>query len=172
MSREIKFVPKGHSLVKEGDEGDNAYLIQAGKFVVFRTTRDLKRVELSVLEPGDIFGEMALFNQKMRTASVEAQEDSYVIEFSQSLFHKKLQRSDVTVQAVFKMMVRRLLVSNDLQSDLRLQKYIDEALRDIMTEIEHELTDKDYEKFKGEVDDMIKGLKERVTFYKEHQYRL
>lgn len=108
----------------------------------------------------------------MRTASVEAQEDSYVIEFSQSLFHKKLQRSDVTVQAVFKMMVRRLLVSNDLQSDLRLQKYIDEALRDIMTEIEHELTDKDYEKFKGEVDDMIKGLKERVTFYKEHQYRL
>jgi signal transduction histidine kinase len=58
----------------EGDAPDNLYVILAGRVKVFRQGADGDEVVLGTLAKGDCFGEMALFDQAPRSASVVALE--------------------------------------------------------------------------------------------------
>lgn len=66
------FAP-GELVVREGDVGDEAYVITAGRCEAFKTVNG-QRVPLREMGPGDVFGEMAILASRPRTASVEALE--------------------------------------------------------------------------------------------------
>ncbi len=68
----------GEVIVKEGDEGNEAYVIYSGAVEVYRTQADGEAISLNLLGPGKIFGEMALFGDGYRTASVKATEETLV----------------------------------------------------------------------------------------------
>jgi serine/threonine-protein kinase len=61
----------GAEIIREGDVGHAAYMIVSGRCRAFRTV-DGQRENLAVMEPGDVFGEMALLLEEPRAASVEA----------------------------------------------------------------------------------------------------
>ena len=61
----------GDLIVREGDRGDEAYIIKAGECRTFKTI-DGKKVELRVMGKGEVFGETAILTDKPRSASVEA----------------------------------------------------------------------------------------------------
>jgi len=60
----------GEEIFAEGDKGDGVYLILEGKVWVITFTPDFQEVVLGELEAGQIFGEMALIDDKPRSASV------------------------------------------------------------------------------------------------------
>jgi CRP-like cAMP-binding protein/tRNA A-37 threonylcarbamoyl transferase component Bud32 len=64
------FAP-GEMIVREGDSGDEAYMIVAGRCRAFRTVDGVEET-LATMEPGDAFGEMALILFEPRAASVVA----------------------------------------------------------------------------------------------------
>jgi hypothetical protein len=64
------FAP-GEVIVREGDEGDEAYMIVAGRCRAYRTVEGREET-LATMEPGDAFGEMALILYEPRAASVVA----------------------------------------------------------------------------------------------------
>ncbi|MBX3127841.1 MAG: protein kinase [Polyangiaceae bacterium] len=64
------FMP-GALIVKEGDIGEEAYMIVSGKCRAFRSLPEGDET-LAVMEAGDVFGEMALLLDEPRSASVEA----------------------------------------------------------------------------------------------------
>ena len=64
------FAP-GEIIVREGDEGNEAYMIVAGRCRAYRTV-DGAEETLGTMEPGDVFGEMALILFEPRAASVAA----------------------------------------------------------------------------------------------------
>lgn len=66
----------GEVVVKEGDEGDDAYIVYSGAVEVFRTLPGGKAVSLNILGAGEMFGELALFEDGLRTASVKALEET------------------------------------------------------------------------------------------------
>jgi len=66
--------PAGKAIVREGEPGDSAYVIEKGRCVAFKTV-DGRRQTLREMGPGEIFGEMAILTSTPRTASVEALED-------------------------------------------------------------------------------------------------
>ena len=66
-----KHFAAGELIVKEGDKGDCAYMIVAGRCRAFRTVNGTEE-NLSVMESGDCFGEMALILFEPRAASVAA----------------------------------------------------------------------------------------------------
>jgi CRP-like cAMP-binding protein len=68
----------GEVIVKEGDEGGEAYIILAGSVEVFRKTDAGELMRLNKMGPGGMFGELALFGKGLRTASVEAVEETLV----------------------------------------------------------------------------------------------
>jgi CRP-like cAMP-binding protein len=68
----------GDTIIKQGDEGDFIYVVVSGKAEVLQQ-RGSKEVRFKVLEPGEFFGEMALFERKSRSATVRALGDVRVL---------------------------------------------------------------------------------------------
>lgn len=108
---ERRFYPQGKLIVKEGEDAFIAFIIQSGKVRVF-SEKDGKKVEFSTLEAGQIFGEIALIQDTVRTASVEALEDCNMIIITRDAFKHKLMKSDPTIKAVIQMLSARMTKSN------------------------------------------------------------
>jgi eukaryotic-like serine/threonine-protein kinase len=66
-----KLFQQGELIVREGERGDAAYMIVTGRCRAFRQA-DGEIEELTVMGPGEVFGEMALLLEEPRAASVEA----------------------------------------------------------------------------------------------------
>lgn len=85
-------VPAGTRLFAQGDAGDAAYLVAAGRLRALR--RGPNGVEIDIGEVGraDLVGEMALIDGEARRASVYAVRDSQLIRFSKAAYEELLQR--------------------------------------------------------------------------------
>lgn len=82
------FAP-GELIVREGDKGDEAYMIIAGRCRAFRTVDGVEET-LSTMEPGDAFGEMALILFEPRAASVVAVDEVTVTVLDQATMNEGL----------------------------------------------------------------------------------
>ena len=66
-----KVYQDGETIIHQGTQGDCMYVIQEGKVEVFATVND-REIHLAELDVGDFFGEMAVFEQSVRSTSVRA----------------------------------------------------------------------------------------------------
>lgn len=103
---------KGDIVISEGVDGESAYLVESGAVEVYRTVNG-EDIILSKLGSGEIFGETALLFDEPRSASVRCVNDSKIIVMSRNIFHEKLNASHPTVQAIVKMLSRRVLSANE-----------------------------------------------------------
>lgn len=69
----------GEQIVREGAMGEMFYILVDGKALVSRKGQDDETIELATLEPGDVFGEIALVSRVKRTASVTCSEKSKIL---------------------------------------------------------------------------------------------
>ena len=67
--------PHGSIVLHKGDTGDMIYFILKGKVKVVLGHRDGREVILNILKPKDYFGEMAVFDNLPRSATIVAEED-------------------------------------------------------------------------------------------------
>ncbi len=97
----------GATLFREGEEGQDLYLIQSGRVTVYKEVAGRRKI-LAELGPGDFFGEMAIFNKAPRTATAEAVENSLLIRIGREELHTLLYNSyDFRINMV-KKLSRRL----------------------------------------------------------------
>jgi len=69
----------GHVVFREGDSSDTCYVVREGRVRAIRTHRDGRTLTLARFGRGDIFGELALFEDERRSATVEAIEPTSVV---------------------------------------------------------------------------------------------
>lgn len=69
---------KGTIIFMAGDKGDAFYFVKSGKIKVFKTTADGRELIFTILNEGDVFAEVALFNDIEYPASTEVLEDARV----------------------------------------------------------------------------------------------
>ncbi|MFC1494468.1 protein kinase [Thermodesulfobacteriota bacterium] len=81
----------GELIVREGEPGDEAYIIRSGKCRAFKTVNG-EKIELRVMGGGDVFGETAILTGKPRTASVEAIDRVTVAVVSSHYFEEELEK--------------------------------------------------------------------------------
>jgi CRP-like cAMP-binding protein len=72
------FAP-GQAVFREGDASDTCYVVRDGHARAVRTHRDGRTITLAQFGPGDIFGELAMFEDELRSATVEAIEPMSVV---------------------------------------------------------------------------------------------
>ena len=72
------FAP-GEVVFREGDASDTCYIVRDGRARAVRSHRDGRTITLARFGPGDIFGELALFEDERRSATVEAIEPTTVV---------------------------------------------------------------------------------------------
>ncbi|MEJ5307002.1 MAG: Crp/Fnr family transcriptional regulator [candidate division WOR-3 bacterium] len=84
-----KVLKDGEVLFREGEVGDEMYLIKSGKIKIVQKIGDEMKV-LAVLSEGDFFGEMALIDGSPRSATAIAEGDTELITFDKVAFRKKI----------------------------------------------------------------------------------
>jgi cAMP-dependent protein kinase regulator len=88
----ISTVPAGKAIIREGTSGSSVYVLTRGSVKVYTTVTG-KRVELAVLQPSDFFGEIAYLTGQPRTATVEAIEESDVLEVAEEDLNELISKS-------------------------------------------------------------------------------
>ena len=79
----------GEVIVRQGDIGDCMYVIQEGQVEVF-TEQDGKEVHLAVHGPGAFFGEMAVFDRDVRSATVRALGEARILTIDKKNFMRRV----------------------------------------------------------------------------------
>src|SRR3954469_3897911 len=69
-------VVRGHVVFSEGDTGDRLFIVFDGKVKISRAAADGRENLLAVLGPGEMFGELSLFDPGPRTATASAITDT------------------------------------------------------------------------------------------------
>jgi len=69
----------GDIVFREGDDSDTCYVVRSGRARAIREHPDGRQIALATFGPGDIFGELAMFDDERRSATVEAAEDLDVL---------------------------------------------------------------------------------------------
>jgi CRP/FNR family transcriptional regulator len=62
----------GEVVFREGDQSDTCYVIRSGRVRAIREHQDGRTITLANFGPGDFFGELAMFDDERRSATVEA----------------------------------------------------------------------------------------------------
>jgi CRP/FNR family transcriptional regulator len=78
MALPRRFEP-GEAVFREGDSSDTCYVVREGHARAVRTHGDGRTITLATFGPGDIFGELAMFEDERRSATVEAIETTSVV---------------------------------------------------------------------------------------------
>ncbi|HET9737607.1 MAG TPA: Crp/Fnr family transcriptional regulator [Solirubrobacteraceae bacterium] len=73
-----RFEP-GEVVFREGDDSDTCYVVHAGHARAIREHPDGRQITLATFGPGDIFGELAMFDDERRSATVEATDELEVL---------------------------------------------------------------------------------------------
>ncbi len=70
---------RGQVVFREGDESNTCYIVRSGQARAVRQHQDGRSITLAHFGPGDIFGELAMFDDERRSATVEAIDHTEVI---------------------------------------------------------------------------------------------
>ena len=80
----------GETVFREGDQSDTCYVIHSGHARAVRAHRDGRSITLAHFGPGDIFGELAMFDDERRSATVETLEETHAIAILSSDMRRSL----------------------------------------------------------------------------------
>ena len=101
-----KMFKKGDILLREGEQGDVAYVIESGSVEVL-IQRDGALIQIGTRGPGSIIGEMAMIDDKPRTATIRAIEDCQVLEISRDDFSRRVDSADPILKMVMRVVMAR-----------------------------------------------------------------
>ena len=119
----VREVPEGDLLIVEGAQAgssDEMYVVAYGEFEVLQK---LKGVNIKVNQkgPGDIFGEVALFMNTKRTATVAAVRKSTVYVVERSAFRKNLQNQQDAQSSQIELFLNSVPLLKTLTREERVQ---------------------------------------------------
>jgi len=100
-------------IFREGDDSDTCYIVRSGHARAIRTHSDGRVITLARFGPGDIFGELAMFDDERRSATVEALDDLSTVAIPGSAMRGLLRsHPEIAVKLVIAL-GRRLRAANE-----------------------------------------------------------
>ncbi len=114
--------PKHKTIVEEGAPGDYMYIISEGRVKVTKLSGDGREKILELLDVGDFFGEMSLFDDAPRSASVKAMSDVRIMALARNDFLRLLSSSPGLALSVIQELTRRLRQVDEQASSLSFQR--------------------------------------------------
>lgn len=97
----------GDVIFSEYEPGDNFYLIQSGRVQIVKIFGDLEKT-IAVLNPGEIFGEMAILEEAPRSATAIAIDQVTALEFNQENFEILMQGNPQVALTLLKLFAMRI----------------------------------------------------------------
>jgi CRP/FNR family cyclic AMP-dependent transcriptional regulator len=120
FSRFGKVIPANTVLFHEGDVGEEMFIIQSGRVKISKRIRGVEKT-LATLEKGEFFGEMAILNDKPRSASAETLDSCEMLVIDRKTFDALI-RGNVEIAVRFiKRLADRLREANDQMENLMIK---------------------------------------------------
>jgi CRP-like cAMP-binding protein len=107
-----KVFQDGEIIVKQGDEGDCMYVIQSGKVDVYQE-RGGREIRVGVLGKDDFFGEMAVFEHEVRSATVRAVGEVQVLTIGKKTMMGRIAQDPSMAFRLLQKMSNRIRTIND-----------------------------------------------------------
>ena len=102
-----KIYQPGELIVRQGDPGECMYVIQSGRVEVIHEEGG-KEVRLAELGEGDFFGEMALFEKSVRSATVRPVGEVRVLTVDKKMFLRKIHEDPSLAFRIMQKMSQRI----------------------------------------------------------------
>ena len=108
-----KVVKKGTVLFKEGDKGEEVFLIISGQIQLRKNVLSEYPQMISTVGPGDVVGEMALFDNRPRLAEAMVSEDSEVFVIPRGDLSERIANMNPVMRRILQIMVERVRKMTD-----------------------------------------------------------
>jgi len=114
------------TIFHQGDGADAMYIVVEGSVNIYLPGDAVSRVSLADLTAGNYFGEVALFDEKPRSASAVATTDCTMLELGRSVLTGYLERRPRAAMGILKIMSERLRQTNAMLSERAARNVIEE----------------------------------------------
>ncbi|WP_218975276.1 Crp/Fnr family transcriptional regulator [Miniimonas arenae] len=111
-------VRRGDVLFREGEQGDRFWVILAGKVKLGHTAVDGRESLLAVLGPGEIVGELSVYDPGPRTATATILAPTTFLELEHTRFVRLLEEHPVLGRQLLRSLAQRLRRTNSALADL------------------------------------------------------
>jgi CRP/FNR family transcriptional regulator, cyclic AMP receptor protein len=131
----------GETVFREGDSSDTCYVVRDGRARATREHADGRQITLATFGPGDIFGELAMFDDERRSATVEATEDLEVLAVLGGDMRRLMREHAEIAVKLAVALVRRLRAANERlarQSFQTVQSRVAAALAQLVDQAREE----------------------------------
>ena len=116
----------GATVVREGEPGRSMFIVHTGELAVSRRMRDGRAIDMSVLRPGDFFGEMTLIEMQNRSATVVAETATVLYELTAaslySCYKTDVKAYVLVMQNINRELCRRLRRADSRIAELQMQR--------------------------------------------------
>lgn len=108
--------PAGTVLCREGETGDEMYIIQSGQVKITKGLGNLEKT-LTVLPAGEFFGEMSILNKLPRSATATVIEDAKVLVIDTKTFETMIRNNaEIALRIIRKLAARLQETNNQIES--------------------------------------------------------
>lgn len=158
----VVLLSRGDRLFSEGDLGDRLYLVIGGKIKLTRTAPDGRESLVSVNGPGDMFGELAMFDPTYRTSTATAVTDARLAVIAHDDLRAVLATQPAVALLLLKALAQRLRRITDVNTNLIFTDVpgrVARALLDLAdkfgtqvpdgTQVHHDLTQEELAQYVG-----------------------
>ena len=103
-----KLYSDGECIVRQGSTGNSMYVVQGGRVEVVQKSDNGSEQHLAFLEAGDFFGEMAVFENEVRSATVRADGDARVLKIDKKTLLTRIREDPLLAVNLLKTMSHRI----------------------------------------------------------------
>lgn len=115
-------VPKGRVFYRPNELGEVLFILKRGRVQLYRISPDGKKLVITTLGPGSIFGEMVLTGQRMYNTFAEAVEDSLICVISRADMERLVLSKPQVALRVLELTGQRLQEAEERLEDLAFKK--------------------------------------------------
>ena len=102
-----KIYNDGDAVIKQGRSGECFYVVQSGRLEVVQSCEHGEQ-HLTYLESGDSFGEMAIFEKEVRSATIRAIGEARVLKVDKKTLYRRIQEDPLLAVGLLKKMSHRI----------------------------------------------------------------
>lgn len=110
---------KGDVVIRQGEFGDHIYAVQEGELEVVKERKGGGEIRVAVLRTGDIFGEMAILQKEVRSATVRTLTEARLLTVDKKTFMSRVHEDPSLAFNIVRMMAQRIRALNSQLGERR-----------------------------------------------------
>lgn len=114
---EIRSLRRNDLVFRENEPPDQLFVVKSGRIAIATTSGDGRESVMALMEPGDLFGEMPLFDGGNRSAGARALEPSEVVAVPYGPVERILSERPELLWGVLRLLAQRLRATNAVVAD-------------------------------------------------------